>query len=118
MATAELTSRALTCYRALLRARAAAFKNDASVLLASRNKIKTEFKKNAAETDATKIQQMIKYGEDVAVFIRQNVVQARKTEKGTYKVEVRPETEKTELKPKSKATPSSGGGCGSKCGCN
>ena len=80
---AELTKQALTAYRHGLRAAKIAFNQDTRLLLAARQKMKQGMIK--PEQNDLPIEQQIKLMEDVALFLRRNVVQGEKIESNSTK---------------------------------
>ncbi|KAG0672453.1 Mitochondrial zinc maintenance protein 1, mitochondrial [Maudiozyma exigua] len=75
---AELTKQALTAYRHGLRAARIAFNQDTRLLLAARQKMKQGMKK--PEQADLPVEQQIKLMEDVALFLRRNIVQGEKVD--------------------------------------
>lgn len=69
--------RALALYRQLLRTSSKTFEGDQRLILAFREKARSQFQVNANETDAQKIEESLAMGEDVVKVLRQNVVQGK-----------------------------------------
>ncbi|KAI0427539.1 hypothetical protein F5Y09DRAFT_28124 [Xylaria sp. FL1042] len=88
------TTTALPAYRNLLRAARIAFQGDAPMLTAARQSIRQGFRANAAlEPTSLEFPDAVKHAEDVAMILRQNVVQGKK-EGDTYKLRIHEETER------------------------
>ncbi|XP_048877093.1 complex III assembly factor LYRM7 [Brienomyrus brachyistius] len=71
----ESRLKVLRLFKVLHRTRQDVFKDDIRALTAARNKINEEFRKNMQETSAENINQMIKFGSDVEVVLRETVIQ-------------------------------------------
>ncbi|KAI9163710.1 Mitochondrial zinc maintenance protein [Paramyrothecium foliicola] len=108
---------ALAAYRNLMRAARIAFQGDAPVLAAAHGQIRNEFRQRAAldPTDSS-VTESIKHAQDVAKFLRENVVQGiRGDEAGTYKLRIHKDTERGDnesIKTAGKGLSSGGGCCG------
>ncbi|SMN19535.1 similar to Saccharomyces cerevisiae YDR493W MZM1 Mitochondrial matrix protein with a role in maintaining the labile mitochondrial zinc pool [Maudiozyma saulgeensis] len=93
----NLTRQALTAYRHGLRAARVAFNEDTRLLEAARQKMKQGMK--TPENPDTPIEKQIKLMEDVAQFLRKNIVQGKKIENGlnnekpTYHLNLHKDTE-------------------------
>ncbi|KAI1296433.1 hypothetical protein F5Y03DRAFT_398773 [Xylaria venustula] len=88
------TTTALPAYRTLLRAARVAFQGDAPTLSAARISIRQGFRANAAlEPTSPEFLAAVKHAEEVAMILRQNVVQGKK-EGDTYKLRIHDETER------------------------
>ncbi|KAL5012807.1 hypothetical protein ScPMuIL_011358 [Solemya velum] len=85
-------SRILSCFKKLHQTRKTIFAEDERALIAARQKINSEFRKNSEVTDAEKIEELIKLGEDSEEILRISVVQGRKTDRGTIEVRVTKDT--------------------------
>lgn len=85
---------ALAAYRHLLRATKIAFEGDSRVLDAARQQIRQGFREKATlgPSDAA-VQPAIQHAEEVATFLRANVVQGRK-EGDIFKLRIHGETER------------------------
>lgn len=83
-------SRALTAYRRLLRASQELFRGDELALCEARAKLRSEFKANAAETDAAVLDRLHADCKDLEDFLRQNVVQGKLNDRGNYEVVLKP----------------------------
>ncbi|KLU90432.1 hypothetical protein MAPG_10286 [Magnaporthiopsis poae ATCC 64411] len=85
-------SSALAAYRHLLRAFAVAFKDDTRVLTAARQQISSQFRdKSLRPCD---LEPAIREAEEVAQFLRSNVVQGKMQDDGSYKLNIHDETER------------------------
>jgi complex III assembly factor LYRM7 len=108
---------ALVAYRNLMRAARIAFQGDAPVLAAAHGQIRDQFRQRAAldPTDSS-VADGIKHAQEVAKFLRENVVQgARADENGTYKLRIHKDTERGDndtIKMAGMGTTSGGGCCG------
>ncbi|OCH90294.1 hypothetical protein OBBRIDRAFT_877940 [Obba rivulosa] len=71
-----LVSSARSAYRSVLRASAKTFVNDPEVLLAFRQKIRSEYLTNLPVTDVLACQQKLQVVHEIADFLRKNVAQA------------------------------------------
>jgi len=85
---------ALQTYRHLMRAARIAFKGDVPTLTAAQESIRRGFRENAGlpATDPS-IQPALQHAEEVASFLRSNVVQGVK-DGDTYKLRIHEETER------------------------
>eukprot|EP00127_Corallochytrium_limacisporum_P003693 Clim_evm25s152 gene=Clim_evmTU25s152 len=98
----QLRSRALAAYRTLLRSCQSTFKGDSETLVAAHAEIRRRFKESAEnDTSEEVVLGKIEEAEQVAVFLRQNVLQGKHLEGETYEVKIQPETELTDM-PKKK----------------
>ncbi|KAI1814987.1 mitochondrial zinc maintenance protein 1, mitochondrial [Poronia punctata] len=87
-------STALPAYRNLLRAARIAFQGDERTLTAALATIRNGFRANSAlEQTSPEYPAAIKHAEEVAVFLRQNVVQGVKQGE-TYKLRIHEDTER------------------------
>ncbi|KAH8837909.1 Mitochondrial zinc maintenance protein 1, mitochondrial [Pyricularia oryzae] len=84
---------ALAAYRHLLRAAGVAFRGDERVLTAARQQIAGQFRQNAS-LPSDEREKAVKKAEEVASFLKQNVVQGRRTDDGSYKLQIHEETER------------------------
>ncbi|KAI1345497.1 hypothetical protein F5Y01DRAFT_57173 [Xylaria sp. FL0043] len=85
---------AIPAYRNLLRAARIAFQGDGPTLTAARQSIRQGFRANAAlEPTSPEFPNAVKHAEEVAMILRQNVVQGKK-EGDTYKLRIHEETER------------------------
>ncbi len=77
---------ALVAYRHLLRAAKLAFEGDARVFTAAREQIRSGFRDKAAlaPSDPT-VLPSVQHAEEVAAFLRSNVVQGKQQEGTTYR---------------------------------
>ncbi|EPE05591.1 mitochondrial zinc maintenance protein [Ophiostoma piceae UAMH 11346] len=82
---------AIAAYRNLFRASKIAFE----VLSAAREKIRSSFREmKGIDAADPSVQPAIQHAEEVASFLRQNVVQGKRDESGTYKLRIHEETER------------------------
>lgn len=86
-------SNALAAYRHLLRAVAVAFKDDARVLTGARKQISSRFRDKTPLRPADR-ESAIQMAEEVAQFLRSNVVQGKLQDDGSYKLNIHDETER------------------------
>ncbi|KAG5915542.1 Mitochondrial zinc maintenance protein 1, mitochondrial [Claviceps capensis] len=88
---------ALAAYRNLMRAARLAFEGDAPVLLAAKQSIRTQFRQqaNLGPSEQT-TQDSIKHAQEVAQFLRANVVQGKKIdgEDNMYRLRIHEHTER------------------------
>ncbi|CAH8449637.1 unnamed protein product [Schistosoma turkestanicum] len=84
-------SRALTIFKKLHRTCQNVFKGDVEALQTTREKINSEFRANRNETDAEKINELLKTAEDCEMLIRTTVIQMElvDVEKNVYKLNLR-----------------------------
>eukprot|EP00903_Cladosiphon_okamuranus_P008801 g8429.t1 len=75
-----------------MRVRFIAFKDDSTMLDASREQLRIEFNKNRGITDPSKIAGLIKGINEVEDMLKYNIAQARLNERGNYAVNVAPKT--------------------------
>ncbi|XP_076994444.1 complex III assembly factor LYRM7 isoform X2 [Tamandua tetradactyla] len=78
-------AKVLQLFKTLHRTRQQVFKNDARALEA-RIKINEEFKSNKSETSPKKIEELMKIGSDVELFLRTCVIQGIHTDHSTLKL--------------------------------
>ncbi|KJZ74323.1 hypothetical protein HIM_06329 [Hirsutella minnesotensis 3608] len=65
----------------MLRAARIAFQGDAPILAAAQGQIRDQFRqKSSLDSDSADAQAAIQHAQDVAKFLRENVVQGQKTE--------------------------------------
>jgi complex III assembly factor LYRM7 len=83
-------SPALTGYRRLLRATKQVFSEDKYALIQSRIQLRQAFEASKNETNMEKIKQAIADIDEAEDFLRNNIVQARRTERGTYAMTLKP----------------------------
>ncbi|KAL1892764.1 Mitochondrial zinc maintenance protein 1, mitochondrial [Sporothrix stenoceras] len=84
---------AIQAYRNLFRATRIAFQGDSRVLSAAREQIRTNFREKASLPEA-EVQPAIQHAEEVASFLRANVVQGKREEEGVYRLRIHEETER------------------------
>ncbi|KAF9697180.1 hypothetical protein EKO04_004640 [Ascochyta lentis] len=86
---------ALVAYRNLLRSARIAFQGDANVLSAARVEVRKNFETNRhLQTGSEEFQKQIAHAEEVAKFLRENVVQGQATEGDNYKIRIHEHTER------------------------
>ncbi|XP_037657908.1 complex III assembly factor LYRM7 isoform X4 [Choloepus didactylus] len=78
-------AKVLQLFKTLHRTRQQVFKNDTRALEA-RIKINEEFKNNKSETSPKKIEELMKIGSDVELFLRTSVIQGVHTDHNTLKL--------------------------------
>jgi len=77
---------ATAAYRRLLRATRDLFREDTQALIKSRAEIRSHFEKSRAVTNPTEIRRLLADAQEAEDFINRHLVQARKTQRGTYAV--------------------------------
>ena len=83
--TVAQRQRAIGLYKRLLRTSRKTFEGDAVAITAARNETRHRFKIAAQETDATKIYEGLKMGDEIVSVLRQNVVQGKfRADKNAY----------------------------------
>lgn len=83
--TVAQRQRAIGLYKRLLRTSRKTFDGDAVAISAARDETRRRFKIAAQETDATKIDEDLKMGDEVVSVLRQNVVQGKfREDKNAY----------------------------------
>ncbi|GJJ12005.1 hypothetical protein Clacol_006243 [Clathrus columnatus] len=91
--TLQLQAAARGVYRRLFRAANFTFHGDDAVLnVAFLNKVRAEYRDGRSISDAQVYAEKIKIGNEVAQFLRQNVVQGQKT-KDVWRLNITPQTE-------------------------
>ncbi|CAK7205991.1 Mitochondrial zinc maintenance protein 1, mitochondrial [Sporothrix eucalyptigena] len=86
---------AIAAYRNLFRATKIAFQGDSRVLTAARDQIRLNFREKASlPASDPEVQPAIQHAEEVASFLRQNVVQGKKEKDGVYRLRIHEETER------------------------
>ncbi|ODA84153.1 hypothetical protein RJ55_02671 [Drechmeria coniospora] len=108
---------ALAAYRHLMRAARIAFQGDAPVLAAAQLQIRQEFRQNSSlDSSSANVRTAIQHAEEVASFLKQNVVQGVKDEgkEGTYKLRIHQHTERGDNDSILTAGNGTLGGCGCK----
>ena len=75
--TASQRQRAIGLYKRLLRTSRKTFDGDAVAIVAARDETRRRFKIAAKETDAAKIDEGLKMGDEIVSVLRQNVVQGK-----------------------------------------
>ncbi|KAL5614268.1 hypothetical protein BROUX41_004378 [Berkeleyomyces rouxiae] len=103
-------------YRSLLRATRIAFTGDQRTLLAARQKIRQEFQQKATLSPSEPgYGKAIKYGQDVALILRHNVVQGRSEGDDLYRLNIHGDIERGDndsVKNPSGKSKNTSGGCG------
>ncbi|RKU42612.1 putative zinc maintenance protein 1, mitochondrial [Coniochaeta pulveracea] len=85
---------ALVAYRNLLRAARIAFEGDANVLSAAKESIRNGFRdKRSLSASDPEVQASLQHAQDVAQFLRSNVVQGRK-DGDVYRLRIHKDTER------------------------
>ncbi|KAB2577104.1 hypothetical protein BFW01_g2310 [Lasiodiplodia theobromae] len=86
---------ALAAYRSILRATRLAFQGDASVLSAARMKARDDFDaQRSLDPDSEDAKKAVTHANDVAKFLRENVVQGQANDNGRYKLRIHEHTER------------------------
>ena len=75
-------------YRRLLGAIRTKFAGDQTMLLGARAEVRTHFYNNAAATGVAQLAEMRGMADEAAMFLTQNLQQAKLQDSGTYKVTV------------------------------
>ncbi|OAL00228.1 mitochondrial zinc maintenance protein 1, mitochondrial [Phaeosphaeriaceae sp. SRC1lsM3a] len=101
---------ALVAYRNLLRSARLAFQGDINILSAARAEVRKNFESNRNLTAGSEeLSKQIAHAEEVAKFLRENVVQGQAADtEGNYKLRIHEHTERGDnediKKPKGKST--------------
>jgi hypothetical protein len=82
---------AKAAYKALLRAQGGLFRADHRALLAAREQTRAEFLKQRALSDPAKIAALVQDAMDTAAFMRQNIVQTVRNDRGNFELKPDPE---------------------------
>ncbi|KAF2133122.1 mitochondrial zinc maintenance protein 1, mitochondrial [Dothidotthia symphoricarpi CBS 119687] len=87
---------ALVAYRSLLRSARIAFQGDLNMLSAARAEARKNFEQNRSlAAGSTELSAQVAHAQEVAKFLRENVVQGQATDKqGNYKLRIHDETER------------------------
>ncbi|KAF2871869.1 mitochondrial zinc maintenance protein 1, mitochondrial [Massariosphaeria phaeospora] len=87
---------ALQAYRNLLRSARIAFQGDVNMLVASRQEARKNFENNRGlAPESEELSKQIAHAEEVAKFLRENVVQGQATDDtGNYKLRIHEHTER------------------------
>ncbi|KAH6628202.1 hypothetical protein F5144DRAFT_492657 [Chaetomium tenue] len=86
---------ALTAYRQLMRAARIAFEGDVRTLDAAKQSIRQGFRDKASLSPSDpSIQPAIQHAQEVASFLKANLVQGKREEGGTYKLRIHEHTER------------------------
>ena len=92
--TVAQRQRAVGLYKRLLRTSRKTFDGDAVAIAAARDETRRRFKEAAKETDATKIDEGLKMGDEIVSVLRQNVVQGKwRQEREAYELRMTKDTE-------------------------
>ncbi|KAJ1032301.1 hypothetical protein NDA18_001790 [Ustilago nuda] len=92
--TVAQRQRAIGLYKRLLRTSRKTFEGDAVAITAARYETRHRFKIAAQETDATKIYEGLKMGDEIVSVLRQNVVQGKfRADKNAYELRMTKDTE-------------------------
>jgi hypothetical protein len=86
-------------YLNLLRASSALFHGDTHALGAARFTLRQAFEERRGERDAARAADMLSEAREAAEFMRNNLVQAKRTPRGTYAVELKPDPVTNEFAP-------------------
>ncbi|GFO15980.1 complex iii assembly factor lyrm7 [Plakobranchus ocellatus] len=86
---AHQRTRVLAALRELHRTRRVVFEGDNHALKVTRAQIREEFRKNASETNSSKVEEAITLALDVAKLLRTTVVQCKQKEHGSDTFELR-----------------------------
>lgn len=95
--TPQLQAAARSAYRNLYRASASTFAGDNEILLAFRQKMRTDALQHEGQVNSKAYEESTKLGNEVAAILRRNIVQAQLVASGTddrWKIRI---TEHTEL---------------------
>jgi hypothetical protein len=76
-------------YRTLLKTSRVAFKGDSLALSKSREELRTRFEQSRFVTDKAQLEELFEVCSDANTFLRQNVVQATKTSRGNWAVDLK-----------------------------
>ncbi|KAF2712501.1 mitochondrial zinc maintenance protein 1, mitochondrial [Pleomassaria siparia CBS 279.74] len=111
---------ALAAYRNLLRSARIAFEGDLNMLIAARHEARRNFEGNRGLINGSEeISKQITHAEEVAKFLRENVVQGQALDKGAekYKLRIHEHTERGDNEDikKGKGNTLAGAGAGTKC---
>jgi len=79
-------SQALSIFKQLLRTREEVFRGDQNALQVAREKIKTEFLKHKAESDPTKIDELIKVAKESEELLRTKIIQAQEVKPHVFRI--------------------------------
>ncbi|KAH7401708.1 mitochondrial zinc maintenance protein 1, mitochondrial [Pyrenochaeta sp. MPI-SDFR-AT-0127] len=86
---------ALVAYRNLLRSARIAFHGDMNTLFAARAEVRKNFEQNRnLATGSEELSKSITHAEEVAKFLRENVVQGQQADKDKYKLRIHEHTER------------------------
>ena len=90
-AAIELRTKVLHGYRMLLRVRKIPFHGDARALTESARELRRQFEHNRAETDALKIQEMLRGVKQARDMLIYHIAQGKRNDAGNFEVKIRPE---------------------------
>ena len=76
-------------YRRVLRAARDVFRGDELALRESRRALREEFEKTRGERDPERIGQALRNADEAEDFLRNHLVQARRTKRGSYAVQLK-----------------------------
>lgn len=86
---------ALAAYRGLFRAAKIAFHGDSSTLVGAQDQIRKQFRdKLSLDPADPAVQPAIQHANQVAMFLRTNLVQGKREEDGVYKLRIHEDTER------------------------
>ncbi|KAF8527064.1 RF-1 domain-containing protein [Gautieria morchelliformis] len=89
----SLQASARAVYRSLFRAASFTFSGDDRVLNAFLDKTRTAYREGRSLTDAKQYEDNVRLAQEVAVVLRANVVQARKSAEGVWKLNIHADSE-------------------------
>lgn len=81
-------SKVLNIYKKLHRTSQLVFNGDIALLTAARNKINEEFRKHLTVEEPERVEELLKVANEAEVTLRTEVIQARQTSPGVYKVKI------------------------------
>lgn len=95
----NLRTKVLQSFKVLHKTRKSIFKGDTYALNEARKKINEEYKKYKGMTEASSIEEMITYANEVEEVLRKCVIQAREVEPGKYEAQITKDTLKLDNVP-------------------
>mmetsp|Transcript_28209 Transcript_28209/g.71928 ORF Transcript_28209/g.71928 Transcript_28209/m.71928 type:complete len:102 (-) Transcript_28209:752-1057(-) len=81
-----MSTNSLRAFRSLLKQIYKTFEGDGRAISAAKQEARTQFQANKGLTDQAEISQKIADANEATAFIRESIVQARKSSCGTYEV--------------------------------
>lgn len=88
----NLRSKVLQSFKTLHKTRQSVFKGDVNALSEARKKINEEYKKYKNVSEASTIEEMVKYANEVEEVLRKCVIQAKEVEPGKFEAQITKET--------------------------